>query len=140
MRQMLSHELHLPIDGKTISPEIMETGLLRSGNGNLRSRDYDSLTDFAYSSGVLEIRIPWQLINFMDPSQGQVVGRFGEGEITKLDPLHIDSVYVGGALLSSAQVQPLNLGFHAVRSWDLPNYHERLKSTYYTLRGLFAKY
>lgn len=140
MRLMLSHALYLPIEGITISPETQETGLLRTGNGNLRSRDYDSLTDFAYSSGVLEIRIPWQLINFMDPSQGQIIGSFGEGQDTQLNPLHIDAVHVGGALLGSIQVEPLSLGSHALRSWDLPNYHERLKRSYYTLRGVFAKY
>lgn len=140
IRLLLSRQLVLPIDKISIPAQVVETGLLRTGNGNLRSRAYDSLTDYAYDSGILEIRLPWQLINFMDPSEGQIVADLGDGSVNQLRPLHVDSIHVGSALLGTTMVAPLSLGAHPISSWDLPSYHERLKSSYYTLRGVYAQY
>ena len=140
IRLLLSRQLTLPIEKTVIPPQMIETGLLRTGNGNLRSRDYDSLTDYAYSAGVVEIRIPWQVINFMDPSAGQIVAGFGQGPITQLTPLRVDSIHIGGALVGTSLMGPLSLGAYPLHSWDLPAYHERLKSSYYTLRGVYAQY
>ena len=139
-RLILSRKLYLPIEMTTVPPETVETGILRSGNGNLRSRSYDSLTDYAYNSGILEMRIPWQLLNFMDPSEGQVVSSFGNGQITQFTPLHVDAIHIGGGLTNSFMMGPLNLGKYALHFWDLPTYHERLKPSYYSLRGTYSQY
>lgn len=140
IRLLLSRKLVLPIEMTTIPPQMVETGLLQTGNGNLRSKDYDPLTDYAYNSGILEIRIPWQLINFMDPSEGQIVANFGVATVNKLSPLHVDAIHLGGGLVGTSMMGQLNLGIYALHSWDLPSYHERLKSAYYTLRGAYAQY
>jgi hypothetical protein len=139
-RLILSRKLFLPVDMTTIPAEIVETGMLRTGNGNLRSRDYDSLTDYAYSSGVLEIRIPWELMNFMDPSEGQIISGFGNGVVSQFNPLHIEAIHLGGGLANSSTMGALSLGTYSLHSWDLPNYHERLKPAYYILRGAYATY
>ncbi len=48
--------------------EMYETGALRCGNANPQSEDFDSLADFCFTDSGVEIRIPWQLLNFANPS------------------------------------------------------------------------
>ena len=58
-----------PEDKRTPSGEKAETGALHYGNADPAAEDYDSLADFCFSDDGVEIRIPWQLLNFSDPSQ-----------------------------------------------------------------------
>jgi len=74
MYHCLSREIYLPQDKKTVPFMQYETGLLRRGDANPSHEDYNSLTDFAFKEGSLELRIPWQLLNFMDPSTKTVMG------------------------------------------------------------------
>ncbi len=46
-----------------------DSGKLHYGNGNASSPEYDSLTDFCFGEGGVEIRIPWTMLNFSDPSE-----------------------------------------------------------------------
>ena len=46
-----------------------KAGKLRHGNNNPDSETYDSLADFCYGDGCVEIRIPWALLNFSNPAQ-----------------------------------------------------------------------
>ena len=48
--------------------------MLSLGDANPEHDDYNSLTDYAVKNGNVEIRIPWQLLNVMDPSTKQVMG------------------------------------------------------------------
>lgn len=47
---------------------LWETGKLRYGNNNPESDDYDSLADFCFGENLIEVRIPWALLNFANPS------------------------------------------------------------------------
>ncbi len=43
------------------------TGIFVHGNGNPSAENYNSLADFCFGNGCVEIRLPWQLINIADP-------------------------------------------------------------------------
>jgi hypothetical protein len=49
---------------------------MRFGNSDPDSADYDSLADYYIddTTGVMEIRIPWLLLNFKDPSSKEIFG------------------------------------------------------------------
>ena len=44
-----------------------ETGKLVYGNGDPEASDYNSLTDFSFGESMVEIRLPWLLLNVGDP-------------------------------------------------------------------------
>ena len=53
---------------------LYETGKLQYGNGNPSAEDFDSLADFYVKDGILELRLPWLMLNVKDPSQKQIMG------------------------------------------------------------------
>ena len=57
-------------------PIYRQTGMLVYGTENPADADYNSLTDFAKTNDVLEIRLPWSLLNFRDPTSGKVQDDF----------------------------------------------------------------
>jgi len=80
-RQMLTLNKQLTIPnrpgGDTVIPfEAYETGVLRFGDGDPDSPQYDSLADAAVNAAdaMVELRIPWQLLHMKDPSMHEAVG------------------------------------------------------------------
>jgi hypothetical protein len=53
--------------GKIAPPIFYETGKLTFGNADPKSDEYNSLADFCIKDNLLELRIPWLLINVSDP-------------------------------------------------------------------------
>jgi len=61
-------------DGTRYPPIRVAPGRLRFGSLDPSSPDFDTRSDVAVgSSGAIEIRLPWALLNFADPSSGQVL-------------------------------------------------------------------
>lgn len=106
------------------------TGILVYGNGNPKSKDFDSLSDFYYGKDFVEIRIPWQLLNFYDPSQMKIHDDYYE--CYGVEPITIDKMYVGVGNEGS------NIGMKEFKLEGWGNdvtYHERLKKSYYILKN-----
>ena len=90
---------------------------------------------------MLEVRIPWMLLGFTDPSSLRVWDY--PYEAGKLSPVETEGVRVYPALRSvdtvngsgEQEVEPLDYGWEA---WDTPQYHERRKDSYPLLREAFA--
>ncbi|WP_054026703.1 hypothetical protein [Bacillus sp. FJAT-28004] len=117
-----------------------ETGLLQYGISNPNNPDFNSLSDFYYNDGKIEMRIPWQLLNVMDPSQKYVIDDMhARGKISKLKVAgfnfgiqHIKS----GSTMETKQ-QPVTMKEYSWKEWDQPTFHERLKPSYYILQKGF---
>lgn len=125
------YEMNVPGIAEPIGFDSYETGKLRYGNGDPESPDYSSLSDFIYNDkeGVMEIRIPWQLLNVMDPSTHRIMGDFyTEQSIT---PVKLGEIYAGIGL--AGETVSLN-GSYTYDDWKMPEFHERLKPSYYVLR------
>lgn len=154
----ISKEIFLPQDRKYIPFRSYETGRLQFGDANPAHKDYNSLTDFAYKEGNLEIRIPWQLLNIMDPSTRTAMADFysRKGKTVELNfPLDdtfmnfrgtdsikaqvIDGIYIGAAVVKEGQAYdiPIGMGYYTWKTWIMPTYHERLKKSYYLLQETF---
>ena len=145
MNLALNRALYLPVDRVTLPFSYYETGLLQAGNGNPRSPSFKSLTDYAYNNGHFEIRIPWQLLNFADPSTRQVMSDIyapPNGTVRGVPTQTIKHIFAGAGIESPQGdlITPIKMGAYRLKEWDLPTYHERLKPSYYRLKQAFSSY
>lgn len=153
----LNRELIIPSQNRLLPFSYYETGLLRHGNGDPEARDYDALADFYLNveQGILEIRIPWLLIGFKDPSQREVIADiYGEGGgewSAFIDGISVGVLFVqqdqeaGGKLkvldslpaLDNGRMRDEDMQMFSWNKWELPQYKERLKQSYDIVREFF---
>ena len=118
------------------SAETYETGALRHGNANPDSEDFDSLADFCYTDHGVEIRIPWQLLNFANPSEMMIHDDYYEN--FGVEYIHIDEMYVGMATGNATEYR-IPMASLPLEGWGKSvTYHERLKESYYILQKYWA--
>lgn len=116
-----------------ILKEYYETGKLTYGNGNPAAPDFNSLADFCGGDGFVELRLPWQLLNFADPVDMEIHDDYYEHY--GVEYLHIDRLYAGaGDGTETIEMKPFALKPLGKK----PAYHERLKESYYILQALWA--
>jgi hypothetical protein len=118
------------------------TGWLTHGNGDPSKPDFNSLTDFAFGDGLVEVRLPWRMINFFDPSLMQVhddhFDEFGVTGMT-ISELHVGvgrrGLGTGSAGQGEIQMHPVELS-----GWgNRVEYHERLKQSYFVIQELWTR-
>lgn len=139
----LNKQLTIPILDQTFPFESYETGKLRKGNGNPNSEQYDSLADYYTNEkdGVVEIRIPWLLLNVADPSKLEVWSDLYAGDDMQRET--IAGIQIGALLIEQEQVKvelpgvDSELETFVWESWVLPAYKERLKESYYIIQESF---
>ncbi len=116
--------------------EVYETGKLRYGNANPQSGDFDSLADFMFAEHGVEIRIPWQLLNFSNPSEMMIHDDYYEHY--GIENLQIDEMYVGLSCGESEYRIPM--AAVELEGWGKTvTYHERLKESYTMLKQYWAQ-
>jgi hypothetical protein len=130
--------MEIPPKNKKIPLGRYETGKLTFGNSNPASPDYNSLADFCYKDGILEIRIPWQLLNVMDPSDGKIADDLYTMQSIVATDTGVWSVGLG--LKSNGNTSISLGGSFRWDKWTMPKYHERLKPAYYDLQEGLKKY
>lgn len=117
--------------------ETFRTGILTYGNANPDSPDFNSLADFICNGDYIEVKLPWQLLNFADPSRMEIHDDYYDGNYGVAFQ-HIDRLYVGAGTEKTdgrIHLAPLEL-----KGWgnDVTS-HERLKSSYYILKTLWTE-
>ena len=112
-----------------------ETGLLTHGINNPAHANFNSLADFCYGHNLVEIRLPWMLLNFFDPSTKRVhddyYDKFG------VEGLPITEVYIGVAHADTGYVpmSPIKL-----KPWKGNlQFHERLKLSYFIMQEAWRR-
>lgn len=132
IRLCLSKKLVVPLQNTVIPFSGYETGLLKYGIANPDSPDFNSLSDFYCANGKVEIRIPWQLLNVMDPAGKYVINdMYTQGKIL---PSKVDGFSFGVENIKNADTQNLTMTEYDWKAWEQPTFHERLKPSYYTLQ------
>lgn len=132
----LNRPLYLPEDDVYLPMQKYETGKLKHGIGNPASSDYDSLSDFYISGDTIEVRIPWMLLNFMDPSNKEIISDL---YVNDIEGEKIDSISFQCILKSDAELIKSEIIHYTYDNWDMPIYHERLKKSYYAVKKAFEK-
>ena len=113
--------------------QTYETGKLTYGNANPSADDFDSLADFCAGDGFVEIKLPWQLLNFADPSTMRIHDDYYE--CYGVEYLSIDSIRVG---VGDGEETIQMADFPMEKLGRTPEYHERLKESYYILQDYWA--
>ena len=119
-------------DTLNLTWSVNPVGNFVHGNANPQAREYNSNADFYMNQECVEIRIPWQLLNFYDPSHQIIMDDFQDTS-NPIKPLKIDAIqleyYDGNQVHSNMK--------YKLHRWKKPTYHERLKESYYVLQDLF---
>jgi len=140
-------------DGTRFFPARHATmSTLRFGSLDRGRPDYNSRADFFVQGTTIELRLPWGLINFSDPSSKQVIWLEGEERSRttagirllalsyKPAPGGITAVRTGREH-NAADVLPVD-GKHALYTWEgwtAPLYHFALKESYHSYRKALAE-
>ncbi|MEP7326603.1 MAG: hypothetical protein ABI836_11685, partial [Gemmatimonadota bacterium] len=132
-------------DGTFFPARGYNRGVLRYGNAVA-----STLSDWYYDSaaGLLELRIPWMLLNVTDPSTRRVLYETTPGDsfgTATAGEWHIGVVVTDRRGASVAALPGLDTGwklsaFNGWRwdSWATPRYHEHLKPAYEAMRRTWA--
>jgi len=110
-----------------------DTGRLTHGVGDPTSPNFNSLADFYFGDNLVEIRLPWMMLNFYDPSYMQVHDdyylRFG------VEGVRVNEIYIGvGATDGEIPMSPISL--YGWRRYGIYT-HERLKESYFIMQELW---
>lgn len=119
--------------GEYSKPSFFNTGRLVYGNANPKAADYNSIADFYAGSDDIEIRIPWGLLNIMDPSSKKVMDDFYQ--LNRISPQSFDRIYIGLSVRGTAET--VKMYPYDYKAWEEPSYHERLKESYSYVREVF---
>lgn len=112
-----------------------ETGKLVYGNANPESTDFNSLADFCTAGDYIEVRLPWQLLNFGDPSKVMIHDDYYEDNYG-VEFIKIDELFVG---ITQGGEDRAKLDAFKLEGWgNKVTFHERLKSSYYVIQELWG--
>lgn len=137
IRLMLQTATPLLTGNWEASTETYETGLLEYGNANPEDAEFNSLADFIFAGDDIEIRLPWQLLNFANPSEMKIHDdyylHYG------VEYIEIDEMYIGVSDGTNA-LERIPLEPFPLEGWGKKvTYHERLKESYYALQTYWTQ-
>jgi hypothetical protein len=123
-------------DGRTFRARGVNRGRLRYGRAA-----HSSLVDWYCdpSARLIEVRLPWALLNVTDPSSRRIMLRLGPGatfETTATDGFRFGVALVGkrdGAVRAWLPARTT----YTWPTWEQPVWHERLKPAYAALRDVW---
>lgn len=137
INMLINENVFSKVPGEQIPAEVAETGKLTHGNANPESPDFNSLADFMINGSDVEIRLPWQLLNFADPSLMLIHDDYYEGDHFGIEYLPVDHLKIGAS--DGKDGKRIVMSPVALEGWDDEvTYHERLKSSYYVLQSYWS--
>ncbi|MNN20316.1 hypothetical protein D3C81_1335910 [compost metagenome] len=138
-----------PPDTRLPGPfQDMIVGQLQRGTSDRSSGEFNSLTSWQYSGNEIELRIPWMLLGFADPSSLQVIDYGPLKKNRTFTPattkgitfvpwiVNVDgqeAAWPGGGATVDLENQPT----YTWAPWETVKYSEHLKESYYALKNLF---
>ena len=110
--------------------KVYNTGALIYGNGNPNVIEYNSLSDYCFGDNVIEIKIPWQLLNFSSPNEMKIHDDYYEN--FGVEEIEINQIYLG---IGNENTELINLEEMKLKGWNKKvECHESLKKSYYVIK------
>ncbi len=131
-QMILNRPYVVPVTGERRPVELLTLDPLPSG-----PEAEDARTTGAGGDGVLELRLPWALLGFSDPSSRKLIrprpdGSLGTETLAPDRPISLTVAGPGGRILA----RPRGYGFEP---WNRVEWHERRKQGWATLADAFAR-
>jgi hypothetical protein len=127
---LVNRAVQVPTTGEKVPPEEVEIGKFTRGTGDL--------ADWEAQGDTIEVRIPWVLIGFMDPSSHKVWD--WPYQARGIVPVATEGIRIEPRLVTDGR-EVTNEGPAATyrwESWELPAYRERLKAGYGIVAGAMS--
>lgn len=133
-----------PPDSKKYYPlEEVEVGKLIRGTTDAQDPQYDSRTAWQAKGKVVELRVPWMLLGFTDPSSLSVMSYEDDGK--SFTTKKTKGIRILPLLVDTATKQVVGQNAYAVtklpmytwQGWEQVGYHERKKQSYSILKKAF---
>lgn len=105
-----------------------ETGKLKESNYDVDN--YDTLTDFAYGENCVELRIPWQILNFYNPYDKMIHDDYYDRKYG-VEGISIDNIYIG----VSDNNKQVSLNKFKLPDLNDLKFKERLKQSYQVVKN-----
>ncbi len=155
MMQNKTNSRRISKDKKTFYPSrVFSMSGLRYGSLDPKGPRFNSLSDFSAHKNMIELRIPWSLINVTDPSSRSVLWMDGNGKTKKTEGIKIIAasykpeqgfLYAAdtGRKHNAADTLPGSMTREAVRqyTWEgynTPVYHTYLKDSYEVYKKILS--
>ncbi len=130
LRVILNKPYTVPVTGEERPTELADLSDLRWGTSDPDSEDFDARNLIEGDGQVLELRIPWMMLTFSDPSSRTLYVQQASGDI---DTMQIDrvgiSVAVGDTLTETAG--------YSWDEWSRIEWNERRKKSWNALHDAF---
>lgn len=81
-RMITNRPLTIPTTGEALPIESLEVGRLRAGATDPSARNYDSRAMWTVNGTDVEVRLPWLMVGFSDPSSRQALVVGADGALT----------------------------------------------------------
>jgi hypothetical protein len=148
-RLIVDMEFSPPVANDYRPYKDLPAGQLRRGTTDPDSPDYDSLAMWQAEGNVVEMRIPWMLLGFADPSSLRAVNydqKDGKLQTQKVDgirfvPWIVDRTTnrIAGLGDGSAPVDLSDMPKYKWKTWNSVHYQERLKKSYAIMQQAFRE-
>ncbi len=156
MMQNKTNNRRISKDKRTFyPPRVFSMSGLRYGSLDVKSPYYNSLSDFSMHKNMLELRIPWGLINITDPSSRRVLWMDKGGKTRGTEGIRILAASYKpergllhaadtGGKQNIADTLPQSMTRDAVRAYtweeyDTPLYHTYLKESYRAYKKILSE-
>ena len=95
------------------------------------------MSDFIVNGDYIELRLPWDLLNFSNPSQMQIHDDYYENY--GIENLSVLGIYAGIGT-ENGKDSRISMEWKELKGWGKnPAYHERLKQSYYMMQDIWNK-
>lgn len=139
----VSMEMEPPDSKKYYPLEEVEVGKLIRGTTDAQDPQYDSRTAWQAKGKVVELRVPWMLLGFTDPSSLSVMSYEDDGK--SFTTKKTKGIRILPLLVDTATKQVVGQNAYAVtklpmytwQGWEQVGYHERKKQSYSILKKAF---
>lgn len=137
IQQLLRRKIIL-INGEEMEPWLFPTGELMYGNANPDHEDFNSLADFIVEGDHIELRIPWTMFNFSDPSQMRIHDDYYKHY--GVEEMKIGSMDISMQILRDGHNSVKPFGTLKLDGWgNHPTWHMRVKAAYYAIQEVYGE-